>query len=225
MLLGLLHATLRVIPQTRRTSGYFLHIATPMSTVFVPLSQFTEYAQTSSHTIELGDIIIYDVEYSCFHFLCEDILYDIMGSERNLILCASIPSCYCKNPIFHINKLCSRYFIMRLSRRFTCIESACSVCCISCGGPCDVTLYGNIGHYENVAIEGYTLALLLWMIRCCRLGYHIRSERERDKILKYMLSYDILGKPRQESEGEYIYILSYIPGIGFQLIPLSGFSS
>ncbi len=226
LLLGLLHATLRVTPQTGRTSGYFLHIATPMFTVFVPLSQFTKYAQISSLTVKLGDIIIRDVEYSCFP--CEGILYDIMSSERNLILSASIPSCYYyRNSIFNINRLCSCYFIISRLRWFACIESVCSECCLSCGGLCNVILYGNISrhHASEVPIRGYTLASLLWMMRCCELGYYVKSKRERDKILEY-LSSNILGTRYREGEGyEYIYLISYTPGIGFQMVPLSTFIS
>lgn len=63
------------------------------------------------------------------------------------------------------------------------------------------------------------------MMSCCELGYYVKSKRERVKILEY-LSSDILGTRYREGEGyEYIYMLSYTLGIGFQMVTLSTFIS
>lgn len=218
LLLGLLHATLRVTPHAGQKNGYFLHIATPMTTIFVPLLQFVKDKQYSSNTLNLGNIKIKDFEYSCF--ACEGILYNIMSSEKDLIFRASIPSCY--NPEYtlpsNFAKICQHYSILHEACLPACIEAACPNSCFSCGGLCDVILKGNIGSYfsNSYLIKGYTLASLLWMMRCCKLGYYIKTEGDRDEILEY------LGKWIQEGENKYTYILNYKPGMGFQVIHLKG---
>jgi len=139
LLLGLLHATLRVPPAAGQTSGYFLHIATPMTTIFIPLSEFGRHARPYSLVAKLGDIRIRNIKYYCFP--CEGILYDIMSSEKDLVMEASVPSCYKYLYLLNnINKLCYNHSIFYEICRPACIKAVCSNCCLSCGGLCNVTL-------------------------------------------------------------------------------------
>lgn len=212
LMLGLLHATLRVTPQTRHINGYYLHTATPITTIFVPLSQLVEYTQKFSHTLNLGDIRIREAKHLCFSY--RNILYNIMGSEKDLTLRASIPSCYNQNYLL-FNKINRLYYCCSIIHEEyppACVEAGYSDCCLSCGGLCDVIL-----RYYDRSLRGYTLASLLWKMRCCKLGHYIENIGELADIIGSLRSIRWL----MEHESEFIYILSYTPGRGFQIIPLN----
>lgn len=222
LLLGLIHAALMVDPSSQRRSsrGYFLHIATPITTVFIPLSRFPHARQKSSGIVNLGTLRVRGVKHSC-PFRYYERIRNIIVSEEELIRNAIIPSCHKYCDLFTCNNrlLCGLIRLMReseresdvllkLLQRFCCSERF--DCGLSCGGLCYVDL-GMPCQW----VQGYTLASLLWMMRCCRIGYYVKDSAERDKLLEF------LYKKSEGNGSKYVYILVYTPKIGFQMISLN----
>lgn len=224
ILLGLFHAALTINPR-RQSNGYFLNIAVPATTIFVPLSQFTGPTKSNpASTVNLGDIRIEEIEY--IDSQCDFYSRICRNSEELLVKTSVVPSCYHSGNV----EANSIYRLCRLHSRFcpilweSCLEAICSHSCFSCGGLCDVNVHGMINN-KKVRMKGYTLASLLWMIRGCKLGYRVESNEKRNIIMDLLASFSRVSIEQDNIKNtvDYIYLFTYTPGIGFQLTPLSIF--
>lgn len=209
LFLGLLHALLAVeAPQSSR--GYFLHVVTPMTTVFIPLSSLSgKFRRAPGGVINFGDIEVRGVDFP----YCPCLPFRGFYRPEDLVALATIPSCRFANIRYRGVSYVCHY--LRLVETCPCL---CSFCGISCGGLCRVLIYANINNgpfWERV----FTLASLLWMMRCCRLGHQVR-DADRDKIINNIIEFS--SKKDIEGKDNYIYLFIYTPGIGFRVVPLGG---
>ncbi|MEB3780913.1 MAG: hypothetical protein GSR85_11920 [Desulfurococcales archaeon] len=200
LLLGLLHATLEDSPG-KRNSGYFLHVAAPMTTIFTPLFQFTDLAKVNStnNIMNIGDIKVRNIKYPFWYHL-EDI-----GCNNIWRLC---------QPCYELYPITWRPYL-----EFTYLFQ-----CLSCHSLYSIRILVTVNNNNRFIAEGYTLSSLLWMIKKCNIGYKVQSDEDRTKIVEAFLGPS--GKIDREdmrTSVEHIYLLVYTPGLGFQVIPLNIF--
>ncbi|MEB3779698.1 MAG: hypothetical protein GSR85_05640, partial [Desulfurococcales archaeon] len=173
--LGLLHAALKISTQCviNYNKGYFMHMATPLSTVFVPLSEFNGNSHTfQKGTLYFGNIDINEIDYNCI--FCNGLLKRYLESESLIILKSMTPTCCSIR-----NNLC--FNTIGFSPQY------CDFCYDLCEAKIEVKISSSYAT-NSLWINGFTLSYLLWLIRSCKIGYHIRGREDREKIIEELLS-------------------------------------
>ncbi|MCE4602387.1 MAG: hypothetical protein F7B18_04305, partial [Desulfurococcales archaeon] len=85
--LGLLHAALRIniLYSISHSKGYFMHIATPLSTVFIPLNEFKDALYISQKgTLYFRNIDVKEISYDCV--FCNGLLKRYLESKSLVII-------------------------------------------------------------------------------------------------------------------------------------------
>ena len=225
---GFLHAALR-LDFNGQPTGYFMHIATPMTTIFIPLNYIMKLAQIQNGKAKFNTVRITDIRYR--PTICEDRLTSILRNERLVVAVSRVPSCYqggflCRHVSYDCLLMIEELLrpLCRVLLR-ECLDFYCRYCCLSCGSLCRVHAEVHATATNRAEItEGYTLARLLWLLRTGRIGYSIESDRMRAELLRSITAViDRLGRGRDVQP--HLYMFVYTPGLGVQAIPIGSDTS
>ncbi len=197
-----------------------------MTTAFIPIREFINlynknkqgsYSQSSiSSLLNLNTITVTGIKYkpskhwpSHCDAKLQNILYNMMNNAQLLVNAINNLPLYSYNYLLY--KLCGTsqpciggYANLMLARSL-----------VLCGSLCDLVVLGSANNMQ-FKVNAYTLASLLLGIKECHVGYYISNSESLEGFISH-----VKGIARECDECQSMYLVSYKPGSGYNIIPLS----
>ena len=194
--IGFLHGFLRVDPSGGGGNGYYLSIATPLTTAFVPMSNsLLKYGSFSVGKVRIRNSGLTGCSplfFNPFGYYYTSLINSIFADESTAINVSRTPCC--------LYRYFSAPWVLDL--------------CLPCGSICEFSMEISYGGSRSFRVHPLSLAKLLWRLSTCTLGFRV-SKENREVLLSAIR--EIAGT------GDYpgsIWLFSYSHQLGLHAFPL-----